>query len=75
MAENSLGEVGGSGSSSVGVCLPSPAEVEAVAADWMLEFACCCLCRHFREGSAAEFRRWGDVAQGEGRRRMMVSVF
>ncbi|NWY55734.1 TERF1 factor, partial [Chionis minor] len=36
---------------------------EAVAADWMLEFACCCLCRHFGEGSAAEFRRWRDVAQ------------
>ncbi|NXK21544.1 TERF1 factor, partial [Arenaria interpres] len=36
---------------------------EAVAADWMLEFACCCLCRHFREGGSAEFRRWRDVAQ------------
>ncbi|NXY73172.1 TERF1 factor, partial [Glareola pratincola] len=36
---------------------------EAVAGDWMLEFACCCLCRHFREGGAAEFRRWRDVAQ------------
>ncbi|NWH48762.1 TERF1 factor, partial [Fregata magnificens] len=36
---------------------------EAIAADWMLEFACCCLCRHFREGCAAEFRRWRDVAQ------------
>ncbi|NWQ87542.1 TERF1 factor, partial [Burhinus bistriatus] len=32
-------------------------------ADWMLEFACYCLCRHFREGSAAEFRRWRNVAQ------------
>ncbi|KAM6410433.1 telomeric repeat-binding factor 1 isoform 2-T2 [Pluvialis apricaria] len=60
MAGNALGEVDGSGS---GVCPPSPAEVEAVAADWMLEFACCCLCRHFGEGSAAEFRRWENVAQ------------
>ncbi|XP_050748523.1 telomeric repeat-binding factor 1 [Gymnogyps californianus] len=29
----------------------------------MLEFACYCLCRHFREECAAEFRRWRDVAQ------------
>ncbi|NXD81868.1 TERF1 factor, partial [Halcyon senegalensis] len=36
---------------------------EAVAADWMLEFACYCLCRRFTEGCAAEFRRWRDVAQ------------
>ncbi|NXH71784.1 TERF1 factor, partial [Hydrobates tethys] len=36
---------------------------EAVAADWMLEFACYCLCRHFGERCATEFRRWGDVAQ------------
>ncbi|NXG52641.1 TERF1 factor, partial [Psilopogon haemacephalus] len=36
---------------------------EAVAADWMLEFACYCLCRHFREGCAAEFQRWRNVAQ------------
>ncbi|NXJ97624.1 TERF1 factor, partial [Corythaixoides concolor] len=36
---------------------------EAVAADWMLEFACYCLCRHFREACAAEFWRWRDVAQ------------
>ncbi|NXL00283.1 TERF1 factor, partial [Mesembrinibis cayennensis] len=36
---------------------------EAVAADWMLEFACYCLCRHFGEGCAAEFQRWRDVAQ------------
>ncbi|NXX23719.1 TERF1 factor, partial [Podargus strigoides] len=35
---------------------------EAVAADWMLEFACYCLCRHFVEGREAEFRRWRDVA-------------
>ncbi|XP_032863865.2 telomeric repeat-binding factor 1 isoform X2 [Tyto alba] len=54
----SPGAAGGSGGRS-----PPTAEVEAVAAGWMLEFACCCLCRHFGEGSAAEFRRWGDVAQ------------
>ncbi|NXF79084.1 TERF1 factor, partial [Sclerurus mexicanus] len=36
---------------------------EAVAADWMLEFACSCLCRHFGEGGEAEFRRWRDVAR------------
>ncbi|NXE86935.1 TERF1 factor, partial [Menura novaehollandiae] len=36
---------------------------EAVAAEWMLEFACSCLCRHFAEKSGAEFRRWRDVAQ------------
>ncbi|NXK88878.1 TERF1 factor, partial [Formicarius rufipectus] len=36
---------------------------EAVAADWMLEFACSCLCRHFGEESGEEFRRWRDVAQ------------
>ncbi|NXD02991.1 TERF1 factor, partial [Certhia familiaris] len=36
---------------------------EAVAAEWMLEFACSCLCRHFAEQSGAEFRRWRDVAQ------------
>ncbi|NXE77785.1 TERF1 factor, partial [Cochlearius cochlearius] len=36
---------------------------EAVAADWMLEFACYCLCRHFGEERSAEFRRWRDVAQ------------
>ncbi|NWX04546.1 TERF1 factor, partial [Caloenas nicobarica] len=35
---------------------------EAVAADWMLEFACSCLCRHFGEGCAAQLRRWRDVA-------------
>ncbi|NXQ81333.1 TERF1 factor, partial [Nyctibius grandis] len=36
---------------------------EAVAADWMLEFACYCVCRHFGERCAAEFRRWSAVAQ------------
>ncbi|NXX82766.1 TERF1 factor, partial [Urocolius indicus] len=36
---------------------------EAVAADWMLGFACCCLCRHFGEEGSAAFRRWRDVAQ------------
>ncbi|KFO71162.1 Telomeric repeat-binding factor 1, partial [Cuculus canorus] len=29
----------------------------------MLEFACCCLCRHFGAAPAAEFRRWSAVAQ------------
>ncbi|NWR09034.1 TERF1 factor, partial [Paradoxornis webbianus] len=36
---------------------------EAVAAEWMLEFACSCLCRHFAEQSGPEFWRWKDVAQ------------
>ncbi|NXM56408.1 TERF1 factor, partial [Illadopsis cleaveri] len=36
---------------------------EAVAAEWMLEFACSCLCRHFAEQSGAAFWRWRDVAQ------------
>ncbi|NXT27430.1 TERF1 factor, partial [Syrrhaptes paradoxus] len=36
---------------------------EPVAAEWMLEFACYCLCRHFGEGGAAAFRWWADVAQ------------
>ncbi|NWR14903.1 TERF1 factor, partial [Emberiza fucata] len=36
---------------------------EAVAAEWMLEFVCSCLCRHFAEQSGAEFWRWRDVAQ------------
>ncbi|XP_074673567.1 telomeric repeat-binding factor 1 isoform X1 [Strix aluco] len=55
-AESSSGGAGGSSS-------PPLAEVEAVAAGWMLEFACYCMCRHFGEGCAAEFRRWGNVAQ------------
>ncbi|XP_074997762.1 telomeric repeat-binding factor 1 isoform X3 [Calonectris borealis] len=58
-AGSSPGEAGEGGR----VCLPPPAEVEAVVADWMLEFACHCLCRHFGDGCAAEFRRWRDVAQ------------
>ncbi|NXO72293.1 TERF1 factor, partial [Phainopepla nitens] len=36
---------------------------EAVATEWMLEFACSCLCRRFAEQSGAEFWRWRDVAQ------------
>ncbi|XP_012427382.5 telomeric repeat-binding factor 1 [Taeniopygia guttata] len=40
-----------------------PDAVEAVAAEWMLEFACSSLCRHFEEQSGAEFWRWRDVAQ------------
>ncbi|NXB48724.1 TERF1 factor, partial [Leucopsar rothschildi] len=36
---------------------------EAMAAEWMLEFACSCLCWHFAEQSGEEFRRWRDVAQ------------
>ncbi|KAM6276175.1 telomeric repeat-binding factor 1 [Spheniscus humboldti] len=58
-AGSSLGEEDGGGR----VSSAPPAEVEAVAADWMLEFACCCLCRHFGEERPAEFRRWRDVAQ------------
>ncbi|KAM4790848.1 telomeric repeat-binding factor 1 [Cyanocitta cristata] len=52
-----------SSSSSSPVSSAPPAAVEAVAAEWMLEFACSCLCRHFAEQSGAEFRRWRDVAQ------------
>lgn len=42
------------------------AATEAVAAGWVLELSCCCLCQHFVEGRAAEFGRWRAVAQGEG---------
>lgn len=60
------GEAAGGGSSvSSSVSSAPPAAVEAVAAEWMLEFACSCLCRHFAEQSGAEFWRWRDVAQGE----------
>ncbi|XP_066036323.1 telomeric repeat-binding factor 1 isoform X2 [Chamaea fasciata] len=54
-------ESGGPVSSSVSSA--PPGAVEAVAAEWMLEFACSCLCRHFAEQSGAEFWRWRDVAQ------------
>ncbi|XP_068253074.1 telomeric repeat-binding factor 1 [Nyctibius grandis] len=54
---------GGRGCGCGCACSPPPAEVEAVAADWMLEFACYCVCRHFGERCAAEFRRWSAVAQ------------
>lgn len=64
---------GGVSSSSSAAAVGPPAEAEAVAADWMLEFACYCLCRHFGEGRAAPFRRWRAVAQGEGRRRRRLS--
>lgn len=64
---------GSSSSSSVSSSVGSapPLAVEAVATEWMLEFACSCLCRHFAEQSGAEFWRWRDVAQGEGQRRRL----
>ncbi|KAM6444382.1 telomeric repeat-binding factor 1 [Rhynochetos jubatus] len=62
MAEVARSSPGAAGEDS-GLCSPPLAEAEAVAAEWMLDFVCCCLCRHFREGRAAEFRRWRDVAQ------------
>lgn len=62
MAGSSAGVAAGGGSA---LSVPLAA-VEAVAADWMLEFACSCLCRHFGEGCAAQLRRWRDVALGEG---------
>ncbi|XP_065687478.2 telomeric repeat-binding factor 1 isoform X1 [Patagioenas fasciata] len=58
MAGSSAGVVAGGGSAR---SVPLAA-VEAVAADWMLEFACSCLCRHFGEGCATQLRRWRDVA-------------
>uniref|UniRef100_A0A8C3FH71 Telomeric repeat-binding factor 1 n=1 Tax=Chrysemys picta bellii TaxID=8478 RepID=A0A8C3FH71_CHRPI len=39
------------------------AEIEAVAAGWMLEFTCYALCRHFREGRTRDFERSRDTAQ------------
>ncbi|XP_021243623.1 telomeric repeat-binding factor 1 isoform X2 [Numida meleagris] len=50
------------GSGLVPVVSAALARVEAVAADWVLEFSCYCLCRHFVEECGAEFRRWTDVA-------------
>ncbi|XP_025912080.1 telomeric repeat-binding factor 1 isoform X1 [Apteryx mantelli] len=57
---------GSPGSGGAGWVSLSPArlaQAEVVVGDWMLEFACYCLCRHFREGRTAEFRRCRDVAQ------------
>ncbi|KAM8810418.1 telomeric repeat-binding factor 1 [Eudromia elegans] len=57
-----MAESGGAGAQ---VPLPAArlARAEALVGDWVLEFACYGLCRHFREGRAAEFRRCRDVAQ------------
>lgn len=41
------------------------AEVEAVAAGWMLDFLCLSLCRAFRDGRSEDFRRTRDSAEGE----------
>ncbi|XP_077639340.1 telomeric repeat-binding factor 1 [Lonchura striata] len=59
-ARGSLGVADGSGSS---VDSAPPEVVEAVATEWMLEFACSSLCRHFAEQSGPQFWRWRDVAQ------------
>ncbi|OWK55533.1 Telomeric repeat-binding factor 1 [Lonchura striata] len=61
-ARGSLGAADGSGSS---VDSAPPEVVEAVATEWMLEFACSSLCRHFAEQSGPQFWRWRDVAQVE----------
>uniref|UniRef100_A0A8C6GQL9 Telomeric repeat-binding factor n=1 Tax=Mus spicilegus TaxID=10103 RepID=A0A8C6GQL9_MUSSI len=39
------------------------AEVEAVAAGWMLDFLCLSLCRAFRDGRSEDFRRTRDSAE------------
>ncbi|XP_025970987.2 telomeric repeat-binding factor 1 isoform X3 [Dromaius novaehollandiae] len=54
---------GAPGSDGVFLCPMRLAQAEAVVGDWMLEFTCYCLCRHFREGRTAEFRRCRNVAQ------------
>uniref|UniRef100_A0A8C8ZJM7 Telomeric repeat-binding factor n=1 Tax=Prolemur simus TaxID=1328070 RepID=A0A8C8ZJM7_PROSS len=39
------------------------AEAEAVAAGWMLDFLCLCLCRAFRDGRWEDFSRTRDSAE------------
>ncbi|XP_014738983.1 PREDICTED: telomeric repeat-binding factor 1 [Sturnus vulgaris] len=65
VAEGAPGAADGGSSSSVSSSVSSapPVAVEAMAAEWMLEFACSCLCWHFAEQSGEEFWRWRDVAQ------------
>uniref|UniRef100_A0A8C8SGJ7 Telomeric repeat-binding factor n=1 Tax=Pelusios castaneus TaxID=367368 RepID=A0A8C8SGJ7_9SAUR len=55
----SLGSSCGEGPTSPGLF----ADVEAVAAGWMLEFTCHALCQHFREGRARDFERSRDTTQ------------